>query len=380
MHPMNSLKPVAARKYGDSDLELARAEMRKFRETSIGWPVVLLLVVVFVHLAALVVALSDLFWPWRLLAAFVAATTGARLFLIGHDAAHGSYTPSTRLNQVLGRIALVPTLHSHSLWHAGHMKHHRFTNLRARDFVWTPLSKAEYDRLTAVGRALHRAYRSKFGLGLGLHYLIEIWAPRMLVPRRGQIGAVQAEHRWDTGILGLYVLGLASVAVWFAVGGGVAGDPWHWLSVALFGLVIPLAVQHWLIGFVIYFNHTHPEIPWFDDADAWSYWHAQVECTTHPHMAFPSNYVIPNQVMNHTAHHMDMRIPLRRLDRAQARLEEVLAGPIQRYAWSWEEFRRILRTCRIYDYERHRWLDWSGAVLSEAPGRAVATALEGVEG
>lgn len=377
---MNSSEPVTARSYGDSDLGLARTEMRKFRETSIGWPVALLLLIVFVHVGALGVALSGLFWPWRLLAALIVAATGARLFLIGHDAAHGSYTPSTRLNRILGRVALVPTLHSHSLWHAGHMKHHRFTNLRARDFVWTPLSKADYDRLTAVGRALHRVYRSGLGLGLGLYYLIEIWAPRMLVPRRSQIGAVRAEHRWDTGLLALYILGLAGVALWLAVAWGVAGTPWHWLSVALFGLVLPLAIQHWLIGFVIYFNHTHPEIPWFDDAEAWSYWHAQVECTTHPQMEFPRPYFIPNQVMNHTAHHMDMRIPLRQLDRAQARLEEVLAGPVQSYAWSWGAFRRILRTCRLYDYDRHRWLDWSGAVLSEEPGRAVASALERAEG
>ena len=63
----------------------------------------------------------------------------ARLFVIGHDACHGSYTPSKVLNGWIGRIAFLPSLTPFSLWDVGHnLAHHGFTNLKGRDYVWTP--------------------------------------------------------------------------------------------------------------------------------------------------------------------------------------------------------------------------------------------------
>ncbi len=63
-----------------------------------------------------------------------------RLFLIGHDACHGSYFASKRLNAVFGRIAFLPSLTAFSLWEVGHnTAHHGFNNLKGRDQVWAPL-------------------------------------------------------------------------------------------------------------------------------------------------------------------------------------------------------------------------------------------------
>ena len=71
----------------------------------------------------------------------VAALWIARLFVIGHDACHGSYTPNKTLNKWIGRIAFLPSLTPYSLWEIGHnLAHHGFTNLKGRDYVWTPFS------------------------------------------------------------------------------------------------------------------------------------------------------------------------------------------------------------------------------------------------
>src|ERR1044072_5701043 len=40
----------------------------------------------------------------------------ARLFVIGHDACHGSYTKYDWLNKVIGRIAFLPSLTPFSVW------------------------------------------------------------------------------------------------------------------------------------------------------------------------------------------------------------------------------------------------------------------------
>ena len=108
------------------------------------------------------------------------AIVSGQLFMIGHDAAHGSFSTSRKNNVVMGRLALLPSLHVFSLWRDHHNVHHKYTNLKSHDFVWTPLSVAEYRCLPWHRRLLHRIFHNRFGTGLGLHYAIEIWIPRML--------------------------------------------------------------------------------------------------------------------------------------------------------------------------------------------------------
>ncbi len=81
------------------------------------------------------VAIASLFvvdsWWVKIFASLVAALWIARLFVIGHDACHGSYTPNKTLNKWIGRIAFLPSLTPYSLWEIGHnLAHHGFTNLK----------------------------------------------------------------------------------------------------------------------------------------------------------------------------------------------------------------------------------------------------------
>ena len=83
-------------------------------------------------------------WWVKVFASLVAALWIARLFVIGHDACHGSYTPNKILNKWIGRIAFLPSLTPYSLWEVGHnLAHHGFTNLKGRDYVWTMDSVVE---------------------------------------------------------------------------------------------------------------------------------------------------------------------------------------------------------------------------------------------
>ena len=106
-------------------------------------------------------------WWIRVLTSLVAGLWIARLFVIGHDACHGSYTPNKTLNQWIGRIAFLPSLTPYSLWDIGHnLAHHGFTNLKGRDYVWTPYSPSEFAQLPWLRRQLERVYRSGVGQGV----------------------------------------------------------------------------------------------------------------------------------------------------------------------------------------------------------------------
>ena len=84
-------------------------------------------------------------WWAKALMVIPASVAIARLFVIGHDACHGSFTRYDFLNKLIGRIAFLPSLTPFSLWDVGHnVAHHGFTNLKGRDQVWVPMSMEEW--------------------------------------------------------------------------------------------------------------------------------------------------------------------------------------------------------------------------------------------
>ena len=127
-------------------------------------------------------------WLAKIACGAAAGFVIGRLFIVGHDAAHQSLTPHRRLNPILGRIAFLPSITPYSLWEVGHnVVHHGYTNLKGFDFVWSPLTREEFDALPALKRVLNRIYRS--GWAPGLYYLIEVWWKRMFFPSKSAMGA-----------------------------------------------------------------------------------------------------------------------------------------------------------------------------------------------
>ena len=52
----------------------------------------------------------------------------AMLFVVDHDACHGSFTASRRLNAWIGRVAFLPSLTPFRTWELGHNQtHHVYT-------------------------------------------------------------------------------------------------------------------------------------------------------------------------------------------------------------------------------------------------------------
>ena len=292
-----------------------------------------------------------------------------RLFILGHDACHQSFTPHRGLNRWIGRLVFLPSLTPYSLWEVGHnVVHHGYTNLRGFDFVWQPCSLEEFRALPRGRQVLERLYRS--GWVPWLYYLVEIWWARLLFPSRAYMPTRRAVFIGDgllvSAFAALWVAGLAAAAV-------VTGQSAAWLVVAGFG--VPFLVWNGLIGFVVYVHHTHPGVAWYEDKKTWAA--AQPFVSTTVHLTFRSamGRVLHN-IMEHTAHHVDMGVPLYRLPAAQALLERELAGHIvvQRFSWRW--YADTARRCKLYDFAARRWTDFGGLPTSP-PVPGLGAALEG---
>ena len=139
------------------------------------------------------------------------------------------------------------------------------------------------------------------------------------------------------------------------------------------GFVFPLIYVCWAIGFVVFFNHTHPSIPWFDSTDQWSYWEAQQHCTLHLRFSRLTEFLLPSKVMNHIVHHLNPRVPVRKLRRAQEDFNRLHPQAVKVDVWSPGAQADILDRCKLYDYVRHRWLDFDGNATSPtlSPARQV---------
>jgi len=298
-------------------------------------------------------------WWGRLLCGMAAGFVIGRLFVIGHDACHQSLTPHRRLNQWLGRIAFLPSLTPYSLWEVGHnVVHHGYTNLKGFDFVWAPCTAQEFAALTPTRRLLDRVYRS--GWAPGLYYMIEMWWKRMFFPSRTQMPTRRRVFLLDNLLVSAFGLAWVSALAFIAWATGQ-----DLLPVLVTGFLVPFLFWCAMIGFVVYVHHTHTDVQWHAERTAWS--RAQPFVSTTVHLTFPFGIgSAMHHIMEHTAHHVDMSIPLYRLKGAQSTLEHMLPGRIVVQPFSWRWYFDTARRCKLYDFERGCWTDYAGEATSAA--------------
>jgi omega-6 fatty acid desaturase (delta-12 desaturase) len=217
--------------------------------------------VIFAALYALsVFAIVQVHSIWVTVAgATVAAICACRVFVIAHDACHGSFTRSRVINAVVGRLAFLPAWHNFSLWTYFHNGvHHQFTNLAGRDYVWVPLSWQDFSDLPRWRRLVERVFRHHSTLGFPAYYITRLWAPKLILPLAEMPRHVRLRGLLDL-VLPLSFPALLTAVVFLAHFSDARLDALD-LSFDLLGVVVvPFVVVSWAIGFVVYFNHTHPE-------------------------------------------------------------------------------------------------------------------------
>ncbi|MCK9913949.1 fatty acid desaturase [Microbacteriaceae bacterium K1510] len=336
---------------GSSRILALRKPLVRFHAQEAGWALFLSLTAAAAYLTAFFgAAYAGPLWL-RLAAAVAAGPLIALLFRIAHDAGHGSHFADARLDRLVCQLSLLPSYHPHSVWillHNG--RHHSFTNLRDNDYIWIPKSKAEYDALGCFGRLKERAYRTT--LGVGFYYLCSI-SLRMIAVRPSLVRKVKPAYLRDALVsLSFLLAQLVLLAL-------DRPDPGTFLSRVALAIVLPILIFNWLVGFASFLNHTHPRVPWFARREDWSFYQGQVHCTVHvgvpPWMIF-----FLTDLGLHGAHHIDPRIPIWQLEPAEERIVAAAGEDIVFEPWTFARHREIMRACKLYDYDNHRWLDFAG--------------------
>lgn len=317
-------------------------------------------------------------WPARLALAMANGLAIGIIFIVGHDACHGSLTPQSKLNKWLGRLAFLPSLHPYAAWEYSHNAlHHGWTNLRGKDPVYCPRTVDEFRALSPGRQRLERAYRT--WLGILLLYLIEIWWSLEIVPKGHHRAHI--EKRGTFGFDRALVMSFPFVQAAVLIACLCARHVPHaaWPLIIVVGLVVPFLTFTWLIGFATFQHHTHPRVLWYDDERTWSFFRSQVQGTVH--IVFPRWIeLLLQNIMEHTAHHVDTKIPLYNLTNAQRAIEaaygeeNVIVEP-----FSFRGMQNTFRVCQLYDYTQHKWLSFTGEPTTSARSLdAEADAFTGV--
>ena len=274
----------------------------------------------------------------------LAGLTIAGLFVLGHDAAHDALFDSHRLNAVVARITMLPSLHATEVWVFGHNRvHHGHTLRQGMDFVWHPSTVEEYAQLGRLGRLRHRFEWGPFGSGG--YYLREVWWNKMVrftPPKRWQTAM-----RRDQAIV--LAFAVATVAVLAATSG--FGGLWLWVKI----VVIPFLLFIQTIGWVVYVHHIAPDIRWWPRRE-WNRFRGQVEGTTilwgPPGWEFFFHWI-----MVHVPHHVDMQIPCYRLPEAARAIATAFPEVDERPIRLGDYFRSV-RQCKLHDFETGEWLTY----------------------
>ena len=289
------------------------------------------------------------------LGVLLAVITG-RLFVLGHDACHGSFTAGSRLNDAIARLTFLPSLTPLGRWRLGHNQtHHAYTNRRGLDFVWAPFSPQEWRELSPSRQLLERVYRS--AAGQGLYYFADIWCGYLLAPRRSSRAPYRAAHVFDVLLLVVATAAVAGIVVVTARNTGQ--DP---VLLVLVAMTWPFVVWNAQMGFAIYHHHTDPAIRWYR-ASAPAPGDLQLDATQH--VVFPGaiNALFHN-IFEHAAHHVDTLIPLYNLPAAQATLRDTYGDAVRARPWTLRGFLDTVRRCKLYDYDAACWTDFRGVRTS----------------
>ncbi|MBK5221741.1 MAG: fatty acid desaturase [Acidimicrobiia bacterium] len=285
----------------------------------------------------------------------VAGLAISGLFVIGHDAAHHALFSSKRLNNWVGRLAMLPSFHVYEGWILGHNRvHHQYTVRQGFDFVWHPYTAAEFRAMTRFRRLRHRFEWS--WLGAGAYYTREVWWNRMMVgevPKR--FAAPIARDRrivwaWFAAVTS------ATAALGLLTSGSVAAAVWTPFKM----VVIPFLAFQFIIGSVVHVHHIAPDIRWWPRRE-WTKFKGQMEGTTILRAA-PGLNLFFHWIMVHLPHHVDTRIPMYRLEMAAEAIKAAHPDTVRDEPLRFRTFIANSRTCKLYDFGAGRWLGYDEAL------------------
>ena len=297
-------------------------------------------------------------WLFAPLLSLVLGCVLTGLFVIGHDAGHGSFSNSPKVNRFVGHLTSIPVLWPYDVWRLSHDHHHRWTHHAEKEIAWRPLTVDEYAALAPWKRAFYRISRTGgFFLASALYqyfYVLDAKNGVFFDPEDA------AKLKFSLRLTLAYSLVYLGAVVW---AGGLYG--------LIFLFLIPqLVYQFWLSTFTL-LHHTSPENKLLS-ADVWSPERAQLTMSVQIHFPGWVDW-LTHDISWHVPHHVSVGIPHYRLRDAHRALRYAYPEHVQEHKLTWAYVKAVMDECHLVASTRPGDQNW--VTILEAEGYpSVATA------
>jgi acyl-lipid omega-6 desaturase (Delta-12 desaturase) len=294
----------------------------------------------------------------RVAGALLAGFKMSTLYAVAHDAAHNTLTASRGLNKAIGIVAYLTGFYNYRLRLHDHLlRHHPLVNGPQPD-AYRPMSLAEYRACKPWRRAWERFIRSPNPLALMAYGALSRLLKSEVFPKKTMPAAVRKEAWLYAALMGVYLCAFVAV-IGLASDGGLQ-------SFALdlfFALVLPFLAFQACMAVVVYFQHTHPAVPWFAPGDERHQGFGAEQLSVHIDMPRAVSSLL-HHAYCHAAHHVCPSIPCYQLYDAQQRLNGLLGREAKVVRFGATALLDVFRRCKLYDYDAHRWIDFDGRPTS----------------
>ena len=296
-------------------------------------------VVPYLALSAVMYLALDVSYLLVLAIAIPAAGFMVRTFILFHDCTHGSFLPSRRGNQWLGRALGLLLFSPFQTWRHHHAVHHATAGDLDRRGVGDIPTKTvtEYLALSAGGRLGYRVTRNPlvmFGVG---PTLVMALLPRFF-SRSDRARIKRSVIATDVALLVL-VGGLCWLIGWQA-----------YLLVQVPTLLITGAAGVWLF----YVQHQFEDVYW-EGSDQWTYADAALRGSSYLRLPKVLQFFTGNIGLHHV-HHLNARIPNYNLQRAHDDIPRFHDVPTLSL---WDGLRAM--RLKLWDQDRERLVSFADA-------------------
>ena len=234
-----------------------------------------------------------------------------RTFIVFHDCTHGSFWPSKRGNEWIGRLCGLLTLSAFARWRHDHAVHHATAgdlDRRATGDIPT-LTVAEYNARSPKSQRAYRVFRNPvvmFGIGPVFAMMIgpRIWNSNQR-PR--------LRHSVMLTDLALLVVGGTLIVLLGAVDAALT-----WLP--------PMLIAGSAGIFLFYVQHQYEDVYW-ERHSQWSFAAAALQGSSYLRLPRVLQYFTGNIGLHHV-HHMSSQIPNYNLQRAHDEVPAFHAAPV----------------------------------------------------
>ncbi len=257
---------------------------------------------IFCFLAALTVVVDST--AIKLAASFLLGLVMVRIFILYHDAEHGTIFRGSRLARSIMYVYGLFVLNPPNIWRRSHDHHHR-NNAKifgASIGSYPVMTRENYEKASRRTRLAYSISRHPLTIALG-YLTIFFWGMCL------RSFLVNPKAHWDSALS--IVLHVSLVITLLFISPGVVP----------FLVIIPMVVASAMGAYLFYAQHNFPAVK-LRDRENWDYYFAALHSSSFIRMGALLNWFTGN-IGYHHVHHLNAKIPFYRLPEAMKGIKEL---------------------------------------------------------